>query len=88
MGATTSGKLVIDKEGCLRLAVEGNEYQTLLWPAGYTQTIVGDVAKVMNRQGHVVATSGQQLTVSGGYVDDFPSDQPCVPSTHDGFEVN
>lgn len=67
--ASVIGRLTLTEAGCFvltdthgRIAVDG-----LLWPEGFTAQTSGQLVRVVDGAGRVVATEGQVLQLGGGY---------------------
>lgn len=69
MLARVEGLLTATGDGCLYLKTAHGEIAAggLVWPAGYSARLVDDVIEVTRPDGAVVARTGQQLVVGGGF---------------------
>lgn len=89
MGAIVVGVLKADGDGCLHVVdPSGLQLATPLWPAGFTALPVSTGVEVLDTSGHVIARTGQQIHLTGGFKSVSPSVTPCQHSTADLFEVN
>ena len=57
--------------------VTGDRVQSLVWVTGYTGRRVGSEIEVIDRQGEVVATTGQHVVLMGGGLDGLPGFLVC-----------
>jgi hypothetical protein len=79
MGAPLSGELVVDVEGCVRLATDPGQLSDglidLVWPNGATAVVLssGQVSVVLS-DGREFTRTGEHVRFSGGFV------QPSVQS--------
>jgi hypothetical protein len=65
--AETSGELVLDDEGCLRVkATPKDPGTTPVWPAGYGLDATGGEVRILDEEGRVVAKVGERVYVGGG----------------------
>lgn len=55
----------------------GDDVKPLVWRSGYTGRRVGSEVEVINQQGDVVATTGQQVLLMGGGKDGLPGFLVC-----------
>lgn len=69
MEALLNGSLTVDDEGCVLAQTSGSKV-TLVWPHGYS--VRGDSAsyEIIDRNGEVVAKSGEELAIGGGGSDE------------------
>lgn len=69
MEALFQGVIDTDERGCLRLAMEGEERPTAIWPFGFTLSGSSAVTPdVLDADGAVVGTVGGSFTIGGGIV--------------------
>jgi hypothetical protein len=69
MSARFTGKLVIDEEGCLRVAPGGGLRGHLpVWPPGYSLSAGGGEMRVLDAQGRSVARVGAEVYMGGGEI--------------------
>jgi hypothetical protein len=86
MTALAEGVLVLRADQCLVLAGEGAE-TVVVWPAGFTAVERSGAVDVLGADGSVVARTGEQISVGGGFSPVGVSG-PCLGSGVDGFVVN
>ncbi len=73
MMAEINGKLVLDDEGCLRIEEPPGHKDTVpIWPAGYELDTSGGKVRVLDEEGRVAATVGEEVYMGGGVI---PKDQ-------------
>ena len=73
MMSETSGELVLDDEGCLRVkTAPKGPGATPVWPAGFELHKSGGEVSVVDEEGRVVARVGERVYVGG---DEIPRDQ-------------
>ena len=67
--ANTTGMLIVDPKNGTAIVSEdmGKTTVPVRWPAGYTGRRSGDQVEVLDRDGHVVARTGQRYELLGGY---------------------
>jgi hypothetical protein len=69
MMAETSGELVLDDEGCLRVkATPKDPGATPVWPADYELDANGDEIRVLDEEGRVAAKVGEEVYMGGGEI--------------------
>ncbi|MFS3128361.1 hypothetical protein ACLM5J_08135 [Nocardioides sp. Bht2] len=78
--ALISGTLIADRHNCVALSQGGGVMTYALWPAGYSAVIGTDGAvRLKDASGTVVAETGDQLTMGGGFGAPPSRDVTCVP---------
>lgn len=67
MEAQLRGKLVLT-EGCLRIQIGENKEDayTTIWPFEFALNVQSGSVSILNGEGHVVASVGDEVLVSGG----------------------
>lgn len=69
MMAETSGELVLDDEGCLRVEEHpGHADKVPVWPAGYGLDTSGGEVRVLDEEGRVAAKVGERVYMGGGEI--------------------
>jgi hypothetical protein len=69
MMAETSGELILDDEGCLRVKANPKDPGTTpVWPADYELDAGGGDVRVLDEEGRVAASVGQEVFMGGGEV--------------------
>jgi len=69
MMAETSGELILDDEGCLRVkATPKDPGTTPVWPADYELDAGGGEVRVLDEEGRVAASVGEEVFMGGGEV--------------------
>lgn len=65
----TTGRLLVDDEGCFRLDdnISGSR-STLIWPPNYAPSVQGDEIQIRNGEGQVVAQAGDEVELGGGEI--------------------
>lgn len=67
--AETSGELVLDDEGCLRVKTTPKDPGTTpVWPASYGLDTSGDGVRVLDEEGRVAAKVGERVYMGGGEI--------------------
>lgn len=66
MDALYMGRVFLAEEGCLRL--ETSETASPVWPKGYGFSVAGGEIRVLDRDGEVVGTVGEEFRLPGGLV--------------------
>lgn len=66
--AATTGYLVVDEAGCLRLTYSGSYNNVLVWPPDYSLKAAGGEVLVLNEEGETVARVGDKVHLGGGEV--------------------
>jgi len=67
--AETSGELVLDEEGCLRVKATPKDLGTIpVWPAGYGLDTSGGEVRILDEEGRVVAEVGEEVYMGGGEI--------------------
>jgi hypothetical protein len=82
MGLVLTGELVLGADGCVRLdPVVGSMASgitDILWPVGTTlRALPTGQGEIVWPDGTVVATTGEQLSASGGFTS-HPAEPPCI----------
>ncbi len=73
MMAEVRGKLILDDEGCLRIEEHpGHAEAVPIWPAGFELETGSDEVSVLDDEGRVAATVGEEVYMGGGVI---PKDQ-------------
>jgi hypothetical protein len=65
--ALAEGELVLE-DGCLRLRQDGSGL-VFIWPPGFMPRADGDRIQVLDGEGSVMATVGEQIEMGGGFLD-------------------
>lgn len=67
--AMVVGKLTMDDKGCVRLNTgDPSEKATILWPAGYALNVEGDTIRILDGEGRIAATVGNEIEAGGGFI--------------------
>ncbi|CAM3179765.1 hypothetical protein NODU109028_01990 [Nocardioides dubius] len=77
--ALITGMLITDRSNCVVLGHRGGRTTYALWPAGYTAAIGTDgVVRLRDAEGEVVAESGDELELGGGFHEVSEHAHPCI----------
>ena len=69
MMAETSGELVLDDEGCLRVKTTPRDPgATPVWPAGFELEKSAGEVSVLDQEGRIVARVGEEVYMGGGEI--------------------
>jgi hypothetical protein len=73
LGAAYSGKLLVDRVGCLRLEAHGSvrDYPhdyVPVWPARYSLDEKGNEVRILDEKGNVIGMVGKEVRVGGGEI--------------------
>lgn len=78
--ALITGMLITDRNNCVVLGHDGGRKTYAVWPAGYTAAIGTDgIVRLRDAEGAVVAESGDEVQMGGGFTDTSSRDHACVP---------
>lgn len=67
--ARLEGRLIVDEEGCLRLAgMSQGAGETIIWAPWYDLKVEGGEVRVLDPEGKIVATVGDSVVMGGGQV--------------------
>lgn len=84
MEARISGKLRVNAAHCVVLQDEAGLQTSIAWPATYqARWSANGEAEVLDAGGQIVATTGQPITFSGGFLPKLPETAPDSPSVSD-----
>lgn len=71
MDALFEGAVVSDEAGCLRL--DSSDAATVVWPRYWSLERRDDTVRILDADGHFVASLGERLSLPGGEVETLPA---------------